>query len=135
MINHLDHNLGPGCWLEFSIKGVRIEDFLYTHLEKGEHIDSYYFIHPVFLRGIPVDEVRYVRELGLIHYDWRNQVLARTDPYQLVEDILYLSFFDTVLLFLFTIIPVVLAVAFFTLGERKAMASVQRRRGPNIVGF
>lgn len=33
------------------------------------------------------------------------------------------------------IVPVLVAVAFFTLLERKAMASMQRRKGPNVVGF
>lgn len=33
------------------------------------------------------------------------------------------------------IVPVLLSVAFFTLLERKAMASMQRRKGPNVVGF
>lgn len=33
------------------------------------------------------------------------------------------------------IIPVLLVVAFYTIGERKAMGSIQRRRGPNVVGF
>jgi NADH-ubiquinone oxidoreductase chain 1 len=44
----------------------------------------------------------------------------------------YLDFFFNVLL---TLIPLLIVVAFFTLAERKAMASIQRRRGPNIVGF
>jgi NADH:ubiquinone oxidoreductase subunit H len=30
---------------------------------------------------------------------------------------------------------VLLVVAFYTLVERKVIASVQRRRGPNVVGF
>lgn len=34
-----------------------------------------------------------------------------------------------------SIIPLLLNVAFLTLAERKLMASIQRRRGPNIVGF
>jgi NADH-quinone oxidoreductase subunit H len=33
------------------------------------------------------------------------------------------------------IIPILLAVAFFTVFERKILASIQRRRGPNVVGI
>lgn len=33
------------------------------------------------------------------------------------------------------IIPLLIAVAYFTLFERKVIASMQRRRGPNVVGF
>jgi NADH:ubiquinone oxidoreductase subunit H len=36
---------------------------------------------------------------------------------------------------LLTIVPVIIAVAFFTLAERKVLASVHRREGPNVVGF
>ena len=32
-------------------------------------------------------------------------------------------------------IPLLLAVAYFTVAERKIMGAVQRRRGPNVVGF
>jgi NADH:ubiquinone oxidoreductase subunit H len=45
---------------------------------------------------------------------------------------LFLSY--TLLLSICTIVPIIVAVAFFTLAERKIMASIQRRRGPNIVG-
>ena len=34
-----------------------------------------------------------------------------------------------------TIVPVIIAVAFFTLAERKVMAAIHRREGPNVVGF
>jgi NADH:ubiquinone oxidoreductase subunit H len=34
-----------------------------------------------------------------------------------------------------TLVPLLIVVAFFTLAERKAMASIQRRKGPNIVGI
>lgn len=32
-------------------------------------------------------------------------------------------------------VPLLLAVAFFTVAERKIMGAVQRRRGPNVIGF
>jgi len=33
------------------------------------------------------------------------------------------------------IVPVLIAVAFFTVAERKIMGAIQRRRGPNVIGF
>jgi len=33
------------------------------------------------------------------------------------------------------IVPLLIAVAYLTLAERKVMASMQRRKGPNVVGF
>jgi len=41
----------------------------------------------------------------------------------------------TILLFILSLIPILVAVAFFILAERKVMASVQRRKGPNVVGI
>jgi NADH-ubiquinone oxidoreductase chain 1 len=32
-------------------------------------------------------------------------------------------------------VPILMAVAFVTIAERKVMASMQRRCGPNAVGF
>jgi NADH-quinone oxidoreductase subunit H len=37
--------------------------------------------------------------------------------------------------FLAIVLPILIAVAFFTLAERKILASIQRRKGPNVVGF
>lgn len=34
-----------------------------------------------------------------------------------------------------TLVPLLISIAFFTLAERKIMASIQRRRGPNVVGM
>jgi NADH-quinone oxidoreductase subunit H len=42
-------------------------------------------------------------------------------------------FLELIFLFLFTIVPVLLSVAFFTLAERKVIAVVQRRKGPNFI--
>ena len=33
------------------------------------------------------------------------------------------------------ILPIVITVAFYTLAERKLIAAMQRRTGPNIIGF
>jgi NADH-quinone oxidoreductase subunit H len=41
----------------------------------------------------------------------------------------------TLVAFLAAIVPLLLAVAFFTLYERQILAALQRRQGPNIVGF
>ena len=34
-----------------------------------------------------------------------------------------------------TFISIIISVAYFTLAERKVMGSIQRRKGPNVVGF
>ncbi len=44
-------------------------------------------------------------------------------------------FLENALRAILTIVPVLIAVAYFTLFERKVIASMQRRRGPNVVGF
>jgi NADH:ubiquinone oxidoreductase subunit H len=36
---------------------------------------------------------------------------------------------------LVTIICALLSIAFFTIAERKLLASIQRRKGPNVTGF
>ena len=49
-----------------------------------------------------------------------------------------LTFFFKVVQIIFVIviiIPVLLIIAFYTLAERKIMGAVQRRKGPNVVGF
>jgi cytochrome c biogenesis protein CcdA len=40
-----------------------------------------------------------------------------------------------VILILVKIICLLISVAYFTIAERKVMAAIQRRRGPNVVGF
>jgi len=41
---------------------------------------------------------------------------------------------STIIKILGIIIPLLIGVAFLTLAERKVMASMQRRKGPNVVG-
>ena len=48
---------------------------------------------------------------------------------------LYINSFIFILEILIVILPVLLTVAFITIAERKTMASMQRRLGPNIVGY
>ena len=40
-----------------------------------------------------------------------------------------------VLKILAIVIPLLIAVAYFTIAERKIMGSIQRRKGPNVIGF
>ena len=47
----------------------------------------------------------------------------------------YFSKLDFIIHSFLTLIPLLVVVAFFTLAERKAMASIQRRKGPNVVGI
>lgn len=48
---------------------------------------------------------------------------------------LYTPTFISIIEVILVIIPVLLTVAFVTIAERKTMASMQRRIGPNIVGY
>ena len=47
----------------------------------------------------------------------------------------YFGYLDIIFYTLFVLIPLLLSIAFFTLAERKIMASIQRRKGPNVVGL
>ena len=40
-----------------------------------------------------------------------------------------------ILKILFIIVPLLISVAYFTLAERKIMGSIQRRKGPNVIGW
>ncbi|MCL6362628.1 hypothetical protein EXT49_21775 [Pectobacterium polaris] len=47
---------------------------------------------------------------------------------------LYLNTVISILEVVIIVVPVLLSVAFVTVAERKTMASMQRRLGPNAVG-
>ena len=40
-----------------------------------------------------------------------------------------------VLKILAIVLPLLISVAYFTIAERKLMGSIQRRRGPNVIGY
>ena len=48
---------------------------------------------------------------------------------------IYLHSFISVIEVLLVVLPILLSVAFVTIAERKTMASMQKRLGPNIVGY
>ena len=41
----------------------------------------------------------------------------------------------TILKILIIVVPLLIAVAYFTIAERKIMGIIQRRKGPNVIGF
>lgn len=45
------------------------------------------------------------------------------------------SYFGLLVQSLGIIVPLLIAVAYFTLAERKIIAAIQRRRGPNVIGY
>ena len=49
--------------------------------------------------------------------------------------LLYIPTFISIIEVILVIVPILLTVAFVTIAERKTMASMQRRIGPNIVGY
>nr|YP_010377304.1 NADH dehydrogenase subunit 1 [Odontella aurita]QYB22953.1 NADH dehydrogenase subunit 1 [Odontella aurita] len=48
---------------------------------------------------------------------------------------MFIILISTILKILIIIIPLLIAVAYFTIAERKIMGSIQRRKGPNVIGF
>jgi heme exporter protein D len=67
-------------------------------------------------------------------YDILEMKAYKLSDFFTMGDALYKSFvFPAV--YAVTIFSVILAVAFFTVLERKILASIQRRRGPNVVGL
>jgi len=48
---------------------------------------------------------------------------------------IFLNQFESLILSIFSLITLLISIAYFTLAERKIIASVQRRLGPQIIGF
>ena len=51
------------------------------------------------------------------------------------SQIFWLMYFENLLLVVISLVSLLISIAYFTLAERKFIASVQRRRGPDVVGF
>jgi NADH-quinone oxidoreductase subunit H len=54
---------------------------------------------------------------------------------QIQFQIIYGSLSMMIVTQLIKIVLLLVAVAYFTIAERKVMASIQRRKGPNVVGI
>lgn len=69
----------------------------------------------------------------IIHRPWAHTIESNSDLSAVLHDIINigLGLLDVLTLY----IGILLTVAFYTLAERKFMGSVQRRMGPNVVGF
>lgn len=48
---------------------------------------------------------------------------------------MFITLLSGLLKILIIVIPLLIAVAYFTIAERKIMGSIQRRKGPNVIGF
>lgn len=53
----------------------------------------------------------------------------------ILNTMLYMPLIISIIEVLIVTVPVLLSVAFVTIAERKTMASMQRRLGPNITGY
>lgn len=51
------------------------------------------------------------------------------------KNIYMIVFICIILKILAIVVPLLISVAYFTIAERKFMGSIQRRRGPNVIGF
>jgi NADH-quinone oxidoreductase subunit H len=51
--------------------------------------------------------------------------------YFFIGDYICYTLYSTVTI----LMPLLIAIAFFTLAERKIIAAIQRRRGPNVIGY
>jgi len=47
----------------------------------------------------------------------------------------FIPYVCIILKILAIVVPLLISVAYFTIAERKLMGSIQRRRGPNVIGF
>lgn len=48
---------------------------------------------------------------------------------------MFIIIISTLLKILAVIVPLLISVAYFTLAERKIMGAIQRRKGPNVIGY
>ena len=51
-----------------------------------------------------------------------------------IRQFMYIYILITLIQFLIIAVPLLAAIAYFTLAERKILGAIQRRRGPNVVG-
>lgn len=56
------------------------------------------------------------------------------NPFNLINVFILLDSFVLSIILLTIILSILISVAYFTLMERKVLAAMQRRRGPNVVG-
>ncbi len=71
----------------------------------------------------------------IFFFSIKNLLILITILFKIVFLYFLLNIDLNVLRFLPIILPLILSIAFFTLFERKILAAMQRRRGPNITGI
>lgn len=114
-------------------------------LSKVLDVENYYneldFLrneYSLLLKNKNIDKdslISIISDLELNKLNLNNYTILQLLENEISESFTIRFIIHYVLSSLFLIIGLLIAVAFFTLLERKAMASMQRRKGPNVVGF
>lgn len=75
--------------------------------------------------------------ITLLQIDYLLNIDSRVFPSHIMGevDMTAYNYLITFVRILIIIVPLLIAVAYFTLGERKILAAIQRRKGPNVVGL
>ena len=128
--------VSPTIDLAFRLKWINFSSLRKAFIDYFEWLEKPY--------GFPINRLPFFFD----YFNWENIYIYFTPYYEffyIKKEINYLysyliifnnfEIIGLIIKGLTLLIPILISVAFFTLLERKIMASIQRRRGPNVVGL